>query len=337
MWKSGGSAQLAPTDRFPGKPLRVGCGEKKSELGEPAPLWTAPVGRWLQTPIVKNGWRSAQWIEKLLSRTRALRGDSGSANPRPARIAIYDSLAAPPQILEVEARGVAELLGLLASKTYHCAQGRGGGIPFSVIKEVIENLIHAHLKDVVISVLDDGEVVRIADRGPGIADKEKAFEPGVSTATPEMRLVIRGVGSGLPIVREVMSVVGGGVVVDDNLGSGTVVTLNAPRAAGATSGGVPSATSRPAPSAHSRSAGERTPVDRSPLPLSIRQKRVLFLVTELGELGPSRVASDLNVSLSTAYRDLLYLEKHGLIRSDEHGRRSLTSQGIACLDLIARS
>jgi len=41
-----------------------------------------------------------------------------------------------------------------------------------------------------------------------------------------MKKVIRGVGSGLPIVREYLTFSGGSIMIDDNLGTGTVVTIH---------------------------------------------------------------------------------------------------------------
>ena len=40
-----------------------------------------------------------------------------------------------------------------------------------------------------------------------------------------MKDVIRGVGSGLPIVRDFLSVTGGSLSIEDNLGGGSVVTV----------------------------------------------------------------------------------------------------------------
>ena len=60
-----------------------------------------------------------------------------------------------------------------------------------------------------VTILDGCATVRFADQGPGIPDKEKVFQPGFSTATAGMKQVIRGVGSGLPIVRETLTFAGG--------------------------------------------------------------------------------------------------------------------------------
>ena len=64
--------------------------------------------------------------------------------------------------------------------------------------------------------------------------------------------------------------------------------------------------------------------------LSTRQKQVLALVMESGTAGPSLVAADLGVALSTAYRDLATLEDQGLISADS-GKRRLTDEGLVYL------
>jgi DNA-binding transcriptional ArsR family regulator len=222
-----------------------------------------------------------------------------------ARIAIYDSLAAAPRVEEVDAGDLGEAIEKVASRTYNLARERGGGVPYTIIREIAENLIHAGFSEVVVTILDDGNTVRFADQGPGIADKQRVFLPGFSTATQDMKRHIKGVGSGLPIVRECLSFAGGTVEIDDNLDRGTVVTLR---------------------------AAPRPQVTRLPH----RQKQVLSLVMELGSAGPSAVARELSVGLSTAYRDLASLEEAGLIVADESGKRALTERGVTLLDSILK-
>ena len=71
--------------------------------------------------------------------------------------------------------------------------------------------------------------------------------------------------------------------------------------------------------------------------VNARQKQVLALVLESGLAGPSLVAKELGVGVSTAYRDLASLEELGLITSDG-GKRTLTDDGLRFLgDLTNRS
>lgn len=234
-----------------------------------------------------------------------------------ARIAVYDGLVSPPRVEDISESDLGEAVDALAARTYELAREHGGRVPYSLIREIAENLLHAHFSEVVVTIMDDGNTVRFSDRGPGIADKERAFEPGFSTATRDMKRYIRGVGSGLPIVRECISYSSGTVVVEDNLAGGTVVTLR-----------VEPPPAEPAPAAEEH-VGD--PVPR----LSLRQKQVLSLVMELGSVGPSLVSGELSVAVSTAYRDLETLESLGLLTSASRGKRALTDLGVSCLDSLS--
>lgn len=247
-------------------------------------------------------------------------GPSGGAQDRgvvaTARIAVYDNLTSAPRVEDVASLDLAEAIDRLAARTYELSREHGGTLPYTLIREVAENLVHAAFSEVVVTIMDDGNTVRFADQGPGIPDKDRAFLPGFSTATREMKRYIRGVGSGLPIVRECLSFSGGTVVVEDNLSGGTVVTLRVDP-----------------PLPPTLEAALRQSDD--PLPnLSVRQKQVLSLVMELGSVGPSIVADELAVAVSTAYRDLEHLEQAGLISTTSRGKRELTELGVSCLDRL---
>lgn len=238
---------------------------------------------------------------------------AASTSPAEARIAVYDGLIAAPRVEDLLADDLAAAIEQLASRTYNLARERGGSIPYTIIREVSENLIHAGFREVVVTILDDGATIRFADQGPGIPDKEKVFLPGFSTATSDMKHIIRGVGSGLPIVRETLAFAGGTIEIDDNLGSGTVVTLRAAVAAdepGEAAGG--------------------TDLPR----LTDRQKHVLSVILELGSVGPTVLSRELEIGVATAYRDLAFLESAGLIEADQIGQRTLTPFGVACLEQV---
>jgi DeoR/GlpR family transcriptional regulator of sugar metabolism len=70
--------------------------------------------------------------------------------------------------------------------------------------------------------------------------------------------------------------------------------------------------------------------------LSSRQKKVFLLIAEMGEIGPSVVTKELDISLSTAYRDLVTLEELDLVASLDGGKRKLTKRGIDFLGYIFR-
>lgn len=236
-----------------------------------------------------------------------------------ARVAVYDAPLAAPRVEDIHADSPRLLIDDLSKAVYEFTAQAGGSAPYTVIREVVENLIHAEFREIVVSILDHGNTLRFADQGPGIPDKERALRPGFSTATLAMKEFVRGVGSGLPIVSEFLSHNGGSLEIEDNLGRGTVVTL-------VIKGRPDSIVAQtPVPS-----AANDMYVDDVP-PLSLRQKKVLSLVLELGEVGPTLVSKELAVGLSTAYRDLASLEEFGLIDGDESGKRVLTPKGSAYL------
>jgi hypothetical protein len=232
--------------------------------------------------------------------------------PAAPRIAVYDTLTSPPRVISVEEADLPALIASVAEKTYHYCREQGGHVPYTVISELIENLLHAYFRDVVITILDGGQLIRISDHGPGVVDKERAFLPGFTTATAEQRALIKGVGSGLPIARESLTFLHGVITVEDNLGGGAVFTINLPH------GAVPPPPPRATPE----------------VKLTNRQKKVLVLLMELGSAGPSAIARELKVAPATAFRDLGLLEEKRLIYSLGDGKRALTEDGIDLLDGI---
>ena len=244
-------------------------------------------------------------------------GDPSADPPRgpgAPRIAVYDTLTSPPRVISVEERDIPGLIASLAEKTYHSCREQGGNVPFTVINELIENLIHAFFCDVVITILDGGRVVRISDHGPGVDDKERAFLPGFTTATADQRRFIRGVGSGLPIARESLGFLRGAVTVEDNLGGGAVVTIKMPQQTTLEAGAEKSSPAAPQ--------------------LSTRQKKILVLLMELNVAGPSALAKELGVAPATAYRELHLLEKMGLVHSRGDGKRALSEEGMGLLETL---
>ncbi len=233
----------------------------------------------------------------------------GAAAPR---IAIYDTLTAPPRVVTVEAADVPALIASMAEKTYDYCRQQGGHVPYTVINELVENLLHACFRDVVITILDDGHTIRISDHGPGVEDKDRAFLPGFTTATAEQRLIIRGVGSGLPLARDSLQLLRGVLTVEDNLGGGAVFTIKMPS---------------PEPVAEQPAAAPA-------VKLTNHQTKVLALLLELSEAGPTAMSKELGVSPATALRRFVELEKMGLIHSVGDGKRALTEAGATFLESI---
>lgn len=243
------------------------------------------------------------------------------------RVAIYDSPLAPPQVISLSSDDFNQLIGELSARTHGYARERGGRIPFVVIKEILENLIHAYFKDAVVTIMDDGNTIRISDQGPGIRDKERAFEPGFTTATREMRRLIKGVGSGLPVAREQLAFLGGMITIEDNLKSGTVVTLRV---------GAPPAVTPPAPVPDQPTADQAA---AAAVRLTDREKKILLLIAEIGAAGPSTIAKELGMSQSTAFRELQSLQRLRLLTvgTADPGKRTLTEEGIAFLGSVFKA
>ena len=143
-----------------------------------------------------------------------------------ARIALYDDLRSAPRVTEIHPAPTTEFIENLASKIYEQAKGAGGTIPYTVIREVSENFIHARFAEATVSILDEGNTIRFADQGPGIPFKDQAQIPGFTSAIEPMKRYIRGVGSGLPIVKEYLEFSHGTITIEDNLGTGAVVTIS---------------------------------------------------------------------------------------------------------------
>lgn len=158
-------------------------------------------------------------------------GQAPAENPleprHPARIAVYDDAAAAPRVVEVAPKDVRAYLEEITLQVTQLAQAQGGMIPFMVIREIVENLIHAYFIEPTVSILDHGNTIRFSDQGPGIRQKDRALQYGTTSATEEMRRYIRGVGSGLPYVQQYMADKGGSLLIEDNMAGGTVVTISA--------------------------------------------------------------------------------------------------------------
>jgi len=147
--------------------------------------------------------------------------------------------------------------------------------------------------------------------------------PGFTTASAEMKSLIRGVGSGLPLVNNYLSRNGGCFSIEDNLGTGTVLTVEAGPVPEKERGSIDGVLSHP--------GVETSDVDPE---LTPRHKKVLALAFECSEVGPTLLARELSVGLSTAFRDLEYLTSVGLIEQNSSGRRVLTRHGVDCVNQL---
>jgi predicted transcriptional regulator len=255
--------------------------------------------------------------------TERTRGEPESASVG-VRIAVYPR-SGQPEVTEVAAANPGSATAKFTRLVMDEVRAVGGKVPEESVREVIENLVHAGYRGVVISVLEDGNVVRVSDKGPGVQRKDRAMEFGFSGATPEALREIRGVGAGLGMARAAVEDVGGTLTLEDNIGGGTVATISV------SGERMDRREKEPEPPAR------RYPDGVPRMNISERQQKVLITVLEHGEVGPSTVAERLEISVSTAYRDLSVLEEHGLVVTDESGKRVISPLGKDLVEAIVNT
>jgi hypothetical protein len=244
-----------------------------------------------------------------------------------ARLAIYRDGEPGPRVEEVQGTGPEELIHRLCTATEAVIRDFGSELPQAAVSAVIENLLHAGFRDVTVSILDGGRTIRVADRGPGIADKERALEAGFSSAGEAERRIIAGVGSGLAIAARQAEEVGGRLEINDNLGGGTVVTL----AFAGTNSKVRAG--QPEPLLASLVDLRLSPPDR-PSELSDNGKRVLLLLAELGGAELTTICAELRIGAEAAHSELDSLRRLGLLDPADLVHIVLTPAGLRYLDGI---
>ena len=230
-----------------------------------------------------------------------------------ARVALYDDMKSAPRITKVDPAPTNEFIETLTTTVYEQAKLAGGGIPYTLIREVSENFIHAQFCEIVVSILDDGNTIRFADQGPGIQEKEKAQQPGFSSAVEPMKNYIRGVGSGFPIVKDYLDDRNGSIFIEDNLVSGAVVTISLDKKR----------------ASYQTSQAPQKPFVLPQLHLSQREKTFIQLLQHEGELGVTEIKDLTDTALSTTHNTLKKLEEQGLVERGVGKKRTLTQLGYA--------
>jgi anti-sigma regulatory factor (Ser/Thr protein kinase)/predicted transcriptional regulator len=281
--------------------------------------------------LVFNSLARNLWIS-IIFRVGMARSNRLGTTPNGAeisvRVAVY-SKEGELEVMEVAASRPQSATAKLCALILEQVRELGGDLPEVAVREVLDNLIHAGYRGVVISLLDGGKTLRVSDKGPGIRDKERVFEFGFTGASAETSQEIRGVGAGLGIARAAAEKAGGSVTVEDNIGGGTVVTIS-------TESGQAEKPEKQTvePAAPPK---KRYPDAVPKINISERQQKVLLTVVEHGEIGPSTVADQLEISVSTAYRDLSVLEEDGLVESNEAGKRVATHLGRDLVRAIVKT
>ena len=245
----------------------------------------------------------------------------------PARIAVYDDLKAPPRVIDISPDITNTFIEKLSSTIYDEANKKGGQIPYTVIREITENFIHASFKEIVVSILDNGSTIRFADQGPGFSNVEQAQLPGFTSATEAMKQYIRGVGSGLPTVKDYINYSEGDIKIENNLKDGAVVTISM----------LKNLKSSVAYSDFDKKQSEIKYVEKmnklSPS-LTLREQQILKLFMTEGPLGISQIHELSNIPLSSVHKILSNLEESGLIQTIGNKKRILSDQGFAVVNIL---
>ena len=129
-----------------------------------------------------------------------------------------------------------------------------------------------------------------------------------------MKSYIRGVGSGLPIVREYLDEKNGYITIEDNLISGAVVTV--------------SVADKPQEQPQKEVAEQKQPSASNFIHLSENEQQIVQLLARKELLGVVDIARSLEKPQSSIYNMLSKLEKQGLVRKTDNKKRILTDLGI---------
>lgn len=239
-----------------------------------------------------------------------------------ARIAVYDDKSAAPRVVLVEPKDVRSYLDEIAATVNQLAHEQGGKIPFMVMREIVENFIHARFVAPTISIMDNGNTIRFSDQGPGIKEKNRALEFGTSSATEEMKSFIRGVGFGLPYAQQYMVEKGGSLTLEDNISGGTIVTLSTRRSKDAHIQTLPTQEDAEEMTVNQEEqvisrvshTVPQQPVTQLPnLVLTDRAKLVLQYLSEHEWVGATELTSTYGLSTPTWSRELKSLVNIGII------------------------
>lgn len=237
--------------------------------------------------------------------------------PSAARVAVYDDLKMPPHVIVINPAATNDFIEHLATCINDEKNKLGGKIPYAAIREVTENFIHARFTEVVVSILDGGNTIRFCDQGPGIEHKDKATLPGFTSATEPMKRYIRGVGSGLPLVKEYLDFSGGKITIEDNLRTGSVVTISLKE--------QPSMVEEPIQRVQTTPKKETTPVP----PLTEREQTALSMFATEGALGVKEVSELCGIPQSSTYNLLVKMEQLNVIERTVNKKRILTDYGYS--------
>lgn len=70
----------------------------------------------------------------------------------PARIAVYDDPTVTPRVVVIEPTNVRDYLASITETVTKLSHEQGGSIPFTIIREIVENYIHASFIEPTITI-----------------------------------------------------------------------------------------------------------------------------------------------------------------------------------------
>lgn len=243
----------------------------------------------------------------------------------PARIAVYDDLKSPPRIIEIKPDITNTFIENLSSEIYKHSQSKAGRIPYTVIREISENFIHAYFSEIVVSILDNGNTIRFTDQGPGFSDIEKSQLPGFTSATESMKQYIRGVGSGLPTVKDYLNYSSGNIKIENNINNGAVVTISL----------LENLNSSIAFSDEDKKESNKIyneKLEKLNPSLTAKESTLLNLLFNNGPLGVSELSQKSKIPLSSTHKELKNLENKQLIEQMPNKKRVLTEFGYRIIN-----
>lgn len=242
-----------------------------------------------------------------------------------AHIYIQGDVCEPRELSIVQADDSAIFINSLVDSICEHSSQLSWTYPIHILFEICSNLIHAQFNEVSILLLNDGYTLVVSDQGPGIGSPEHAIKAGFTSANTYMKHIIRGVGAGLPIIKNYMESQGGMLTIEPNINGGTVVTLNI-------SGTHDAIRQAPTTQPLGSNESENVPVI---YPINERQRSVLAAVMHFVEIGPQLIGSTLGFGVATAHRDLKVLEAHGLIEKLPNKKSKLTQKGSDYIEYLS--
>lgn len=94
-------------------------------------------------------------------------------------------------------------------------------VAISMYEGEINMVIHAEGGHIDVKISEEEIEIKLCDKGPGIADVEKAMQAGYSTAPENIRALGFGAGMGLPNMKRCSDE----MEIETKLGVGTTVTM----------------------------------------------------------------------------------------------------------------